>query len=352
MLDDLKIISEIDVSNMLDDLVQYPEHIKKALEIAETAEMERFLKIDNVVVTGMGASAISGDIVRCLFRDKLEVPIVVNRDYDLPKWAKKDTLTIFVSYSGNTQETLSSFKVANQKKCKILCISSGGKLQEMCELRGVTHIKIPSGFQPRAATMFILFPLIVFLKRLDLMKNDIKPDIEETIAVAQDFVKNNNKSVSKESNVSKQLAEKIYGTTPQIYGWGAYVPIATRWRQQFNENSKLIARADVVSECNHNDIVGWSADPEVSKKFSCILFRDRADESHYMSTRLGFMKTLFDDTAANVVEIHAKGKSRLAKMMYMMFLGDFASCYLAVLRKIDPSPVDVIMELKKRLDEL
>ena len=107
MLDDLKIISEIDVSNMLDDLVQYPEHIKKALEIAETAEMERFLKIDNVVVTGMGASAISGDIVRCLFRDKLEVPIVVNRDYDLPKWAKKDTLTIFVSYSGNTQETLS-----------------------------------------------------------------------------------------------------------------------------------------------------------------------------------------------------------------------------------------------------
>jgi glucose/mannose-6-phosphate isomerase len=260
MLDDLKIISEIDVSNMLDDLVQYPEHIKKALEIAETAEIERFLKIDNVVVTGMGASAISGDIVRCLFRDKLEVPIVVNRDYDLPKWAKKDTLTIFVSYSGNTQETLSSFKVANQKKCKILCISSGGKLQEMCELRGVTHIKIPSGFQPRAATMFVLFPLIVFLKRLDLMKNDIQPDIEETIAVAQDFVKNNSKSVSKESNVSKQLAEKIYGTTPQIYGWGAYVPIATRWRQQFNENSKLIARADVVSECNHNDIVGWSAD--------------------------------------------------------------------------------------------
>ena len=352
MLDDLKTISEIDISNMLDDLVQYPEQIKKALEIAENAEIERFIKIDNVIITGMGASAISGDIVGCLFRDRLDVPLVVNRDYDLPKWAKKDTLTIFVSYSGNTEETLSSFKIASQKNCKILCISSGGKLQELCERRDLTHIKIPSGFQPRAATMFILFPLMVFLKRFALLKNDIQSDIDEAIEVAQDFVKSNNKSVSKESNFSKQIAEKIYGTAPQIYGWGVYAPIATRWRQQFNENSKLIAREAVVSECNHNDIVGWSANPEMSKKFSCILFRDRADESRYMSTRLNFMKTLFEDTASNVVEIHAKGKSRLAKMMYMMYLGDFASCYLAVLRKIDPSPVDVIMELKKRLAEL
>ena len=352
MLDDLKIISEVDTSNMLDDLVQYPNHIKKALEIAENAEIERFIKIDNVILTGMGASAISGDIVSCLFRDKIEVPFVVNRDYNLPKWAKKDTLTIFVSYSGNTEETLSSFKIASQRNCKILCISSGGKLQEMCKLRGVTHVKIPSGFQPRAATMFILFPLIVFLKRLDLLKNEIRSDIDETILVAQDFIESNKKSVSKASNLSKQLAEKIYGTTPQIYGWDMYIPIATRWRQQFNENSKLIARADVVSECNHNDIVGWSANPEVSKKFSCILFRDRAEESHNMSIRLDFMKTLFEDTAAYVVEVHAKGKSRLAKIIYMMYLGDFTSCYLAVLRKIDPSPVDIIMELKKRLAEV
>jgi len=352
MLDDLNIISKVDTSNMLDDLVKYPDHIKKALEIAENAEIERVLKIDDVLLTGMGASAISGDIVNCLFRDKIEVPFVVNRNYDLPKWVKKDTLAIFVSYSGNTEETLSSFKIAYQKRCKILCISSGGKLQEMCEKRGVTHVKIPSGFQPRAATMFILIPLIIFLKRLNLLKNDVLSDIEETILITKDFVENNNKSVSKENNVSKKLAEKIFNTTPQIYGWGVYTPIAARWRQQFNENSKLIARSDVVSECNHNDIVGWSANPEVSKNFSCILFRDRAEESPNMSTRLNFMKTLFDDTTACVVEISAKGKSKLARMMYMMYLGDFTSCYLAVLRKIDPSPVDIIMELKKRLAEL
>jgi len=352
MLDNLDVISEIDISNMLDDLVKYPDHIKSALEIAEKANIPRILKIDNVIITGMGASAISGDIVRSLFRDKIDVPIVINRDYDLPKWAKKDTLTIFVSYSGNTEETLSSFKIASQKKCKVICISSGGKLQEMCEKRGIIHIKIPSGFQPRAATMFILFPIIVILKRLGLIKNDIKSDIDETIQIAQDFVDNNKKSVSKDSNLSKQLAEKIYGTIPQIYGWGIYPSIATRWRHQFNENSKIVARADVVSECNHNDIVGWSSNPEATKNFSCILFRDRDDESLYIQTRLDFMKKLFNDTTANVIEVNVKGKSKLAKMMYLMYLGDFSSCYLAILRKIDPSPVDVIMELKKRLAEL
>jgi len=352
MLNDLGIFSEVDKANMLDELAQYPEQIKKALEIAEKAEIERFFKIDNVVITGMGASAISGDIISSLFRDKIEIPLFVNREYDLPKWVKKDTLTIFVSYSGNTEETLSSFKIAHQKKCKIIGISSGGKLQEMCRVRGVTHIQIPSGFQPRAATMFILFPLIVILKRMSILKNDIQSDIDETIVLAQDFVDMNKKSIPIENNLSKQLAEKIYGTIPQVYGWGLYSPISTRWRQQFNENSKLIARADIVSESNHNDIVGWSINSEVSKNFSCILFRDKNEESIYMSTRLNFMKTLFDDTAANVFEIHAKGKSRLAKMMYIMYLGDFASCYIAILRKIDPSPVDIIMELKKRLAEI
>lgn len=352
MLDNLEEISKIDKSNMLDDLVSYPQHIKQAIEIAENANIETLIKIDNIIITGMGASAISGDILNSLFRDKIDVPLFVNRDYDLPKWAKKDTLTIFVSFSGNTEETLSSFKVACQKKCKILCISSGGKLQDMCEKRNLTHIKIPSGYQPRAATMFILFPLIIFFKRFHLLKSDIQPDIEETINVAQDFVDNNKKSVPKDSNYSKQLAEKINNTIPQIYGWGPYAPIATRWRQQLNENSKIIARDDVVSESNHNDIVGWSANPEVSKNFSCILFRDRDTESRYISTRLNFMKKLFEDTATNVIEIQAKGKSRMAKLMYMMYIGDFTSCYIAILRNIDPSPVEIIMELKERLSEL
>lgn len=352
MLDDLELISKIDKSNMLDTIARFPEQIKETTDIVNSAELKDFLKIDNIIISGMGGSAISGDIVKYLFRDRLDVPIFVNREYDLPKWVDKDTLVLSQSYSGNTEETLSAFKHASQKKCKIIGISSGGKLHEYCEKRGVSHIKIPSGFQPRAATAYLLFSLILALKKIGLLKDVIDLEIEETIELTTDFRDKNSKTVSEKDNLSKQMANKIFNTIPQVYGWGIYTPIAKRWCNQFNENSKVIAGYDVVPECNHNDIVGWSQDPEMSKKFTCILFRDDRIESVYMSRRLDFMKDLFEGVAANVIEVQVKGRKTLAKMTYAMCLGDFVSCYLAVLRKIDPSLIDVIVELKRVLAEI
>lgn len=352
MLDDLELISKIDKSGMLDTIVQFPEQIKETIDIINSIELKDFFKINNIIISGMGGSAISGDIVKTLFRDRIDIPIFVNREYDLPKWANKNTLVISQSYSGDTEETLSTFKHTNQKKCKIIGISSGGKLQNYCEKRNITHIKIPTGFQPRAATAYLLFSSILVLKKIVLSEIDIESEIEETIALTDDFRNNNNKTVGEKNNLSKQIANTIFNTIPQVYGWGIYTPIARRWCTQFNENSKIIARYDIVPECNHNDIVGWSSNSEVSKKFTCILFRDKKNESIYMSKRLDFMRDLFEDVAANVIEVQVKGKRRLAKMMYAMYLGDFVSCYLAVLRKIDPTPVDVIVELKRILVEI
>jgi glucose/mannose-6-phosphate isomerase len=349
---DIEKITMIDKANMLDGLPRFPEQIKEALTIAEAVQCFNFLKIDNVVVAGMGGSAISGDIMLSLFRDTLDVPLIVNREYDLPKWVNKDTLVICISYSGNTDETLSSFKIASQKKCKILCISTGGKLQELAEKRGISFVKIPAKIQPRAATAYLLFPSIIFLKKIGLLKTAIETDIKETLAVTTDFITLNKKEIPEENNLAKQLAKKIFNTIPQIYGWRIYTPIAIRWRHQLNENSKIIARSDIVPECNHNDIVGWSGDPDISKQFSCILFRDKDEETIDMTTRLNFMRDLFYNTARNVIEVSPKGKSQLAKMMYLMCLGDFTSCYLAVLRGIDPSPVDIITKIKKRLAEI
>lgn len=351
MVNENEKITLVDKANMLDGLARFPEQIKESLMIAETTERFNFLKIDNIIIAGMGASAISGDIMTSLLRDKLDVPLLVNREYDLPKWVNKDTLVICISYSGNTDETLSSFKLAYQKKCKIICISTGGKLQELAEKRQVPFVKIPAGIQPRAATAYLLFPSLIFLKKLGLLKSTIDADIEETIAVTKDFVTMNNKDVPEQNNPAKQIAKAIFSSIPQIYGWGIYTPIAIRWRHQLNENSKVIARTDIVPECNHNDIVGWSANPEVSKQFSCVLIRDKDEESIDITTRLNFMRDLFHNTAGVVLEVQPKGKSQLAKMMYLMCLGDFTSCYLAVLRGVDPSPVDIITELKKRLAE-
>ena len=352
MLDDLKLISEIDKSDMLGSVARFPEQIKEAKEIVNSSLIDSIFKIDNIVMSGMGGSSISGDIIQSLLRDRIDIPIFVTRQNDLPKWVNKNTLIISQSYSGNTEETLSTFKHAWQKRCKIIGISSGGKLQEFCEKREIPHIKIPSGFPPRAATAYILFSALYALKKIGILNIDLESEIKEAISVTKDFRKNNKKEVPEKNNISKQMAKKIISTIPQLYGFDIYTPIAKRWCTQFNENSKIICRYDEVSECNHNDIVGWSMNPEVSKKFTCILFRDDENESIYMAKRFDFMKKLFQEVAGNVIEIKSQGKKRLAKMMYTMYLGDFISCYLAILRKIDPTPVDAITELKNELAKL
>jgi len=352
MLDDLEQISKIDKSDMFGILERFAEQIKTIFDVENSSILGSYLKIDNIIISGMGASSISGDIVQSLFIDKVDVPIFVNRQYYLPKWANKNTLLISQSYSGNTEETLNTFKNGYQKRCKIIGISSGGKLQDLCIKSEIPFIKIPSGFPPRTATGYMLFSAIFALKKIGILKSDIDSEIEETISVVNELETHIKRDVPEKENISKQLAKKILNTIPQIYGFEFYTPIAKRWATQFNENSKIICRYDEVPECNHNDIVGWSMNPEVSKKFTCILFRDSDNESIYITKRLNFMKQLFKEVSGSVIEIQVKGKKRLAKMIYAMHLGDLTSCYLAVLRGIDPTPVDLITQLKSELAKI
>lgn len=349
MLDDLKQISNIDKSNMLDIIEKFPEQIKTSYDIENAQILDSYLKIDNIIISGMGASSISGDIVQSLFLNKIDIPIFVNRQYCLPKWANKNTLLISQSYSGNTEETLSSFKNGYQKRCKIIGITSGGKLEELCKKSEIPLIKIPPGIPPRTATGYMLFSAIFVLKKIGILKKDIDLEIQETISTVNELRKNIKKEVPENNNISKQLARRILNKIPQIYGFEFYTPVAKRWCTQFNENSKIICRYDEIPECNHNDIVGWSLNPEISKKFVCILFRDSDIESIYISKRLNFMKKLFEEVSSDVIEINVKIKKRLPKIMYAMYLGDFTSCYLAILRGIDPTPVDAITELKNEL---
>jgi glucose/mannose-6-phosphate isomerase len=351
MLDDLSLVSRIDKSDMLGIMEGFPRQMREAKELVNASSLGSIYKIDNVVISGMGASSISGDIVKSLFREKINIPIYVSRQYDLPKWANKDTLLISQSYSGNTEETLSTFKYGCQKRCKIIGISTGGKLQEYCEKRDMPHIKIPEGLPPRCATGYILTSSIYALERVGMVK-DIEGEIDESITISEDVIKKNKKEIPEIDNYSKQLAKKLLNTIPQVYGFNFYMPIARRWCSQFNENSKIICRYDEVPECNHNDIVGWSLNPDATKNFSCVLFRDEDAETIYLSKRLDFMRNLFENVAENVIEVKIKGKRRLPRMIYLMCLGDFVSCYLAILRNVDPTPVEAITNLKTELAKI
>jgi glucose/mannose-6-phosphate isomerase len=349
ILDDLEEINQIDSSNMIDELTRFPEQIKEIVDNLKEASFPKIYNIKNIIISGMGGSAISGDILNKYLRNKLSIPVFVNRYYDLPKWANKNTLVIAQSYSGNTEETLSAFKHAYEKNCNIIAITSGGKLSEYSSKRNIFNIKIPSGYPPRTATGYLLFSALISLKKIGLYQHNIESDIEESIQITKELLSEINENIPLNENLAKQIASKINDTIPQIYGWGIYEPIAKRWATQFNENSKVISRYGFVTECNHNDMEGWGQNPKVTKQFTCILLRDKKLESISFNTRLNFMIKLFNDAAANVIEVNINGKCGLAKLMYSMYLGDFISFYHAVLRNVDPTPVTVISQLKDEL---
>lgn len=350
MLDDLELIEKIDKSKMLDVVADFPNHIHRSLELTENIDIGE-IDVDSIVISGMGGSAISGDIIKEWLRDKLDVPIFVNRDYSLPRWVGKNTLSIFLSYSGNTEETLSSFGYAIKRGCPSISISSGGKLEKISKEKGITHIKIPSGFQPRAATAYLLFPIIKILQKIGLIENSkLNAEIEETIDVSKNISDKNRKEVKISENVSKKVAKKIYDTLPHIYAWRYFVPIARRWKTQINENSEMIARFDEVPECNHNDVVGWRRS-KISELSSCIFLRDK-NEPVKIKERYSFMKEVFEAAGAKVIEIESEGNFLLTRMLSLMYIGDFVSCYLSILNKVDPTPVEIIGKLKERLAKI
>lgn len=352
ILEEVNQIDGIDKDHMIDRVYSFPEQIEEAIHIIEQADLPKLYNIQHIIFTGMGGSAISGDIIQAYLRERLSIPITVNRSYDLPKWANKHTLVISQSYSGNTEETLSAFKQAHQKSCQIIAISSGGKLKEYCERRNTPFIEIPSGYAPRAATGYLLICGLLSLRSIGIMQNQIDTDITETIHHLKEIRVKLFKDVTSSENCAKDIAEQIGEHITQIYGWGPYEPIAKRWGTQLNENSKLLARYDVVSESNHNDIVGWAGHPSATKHFICVLFRDAKLETVQMKTRLDFMRNLLKEVSAGVIEIDTHEKNLFAKMMYFMYLGDFVSCYAAVNRHVDPTPVAIITQLKEELEKL
>ena len=346
MLDNLEYISRFDRSGMLDTISKLPEQIEQALEICRDIEVEAG-EIENILISGMGGSAISGDIIREWLRDRADIPVHVNRDYNLPKWADEKTFAIFLSYSGNTEETLYSFREALERNIPCVAISSGGKLEEESREKNIPHIKIPSGYQPRAATPFLLFPSIKVLEKIAVIGN-VDDEISETLDVCRGIREENRKETPSENNQAKNIALKSKDTLVHIYGWRYFIPIAKRWRTQINENSKMIARYDGVPECNHNDIVGWSRRCDLTEKSTCILLRD-SREPVRIKERYSFMREIFECAGATVVEVNSKGENLLARQLSLMYVGDFVSCYLAILNEEDPTPVDVISRLKQKL---
>ena len=350
VLDQEDKIKQIDKSNMLGDLLKTPNYCQDAIKRAKQVNVPELLKPKNIVVVGMGGSAIGGEILRDWLRDTIPIPIEVSRDYTLPAYVEKDTLVFVNSYSGNTEETLTAFFTATERKCTVVAITSGGKLEDFCKKLHVPHTVIPRGLQPRVAVPYMFFPLPVLMEKMGIISN-IDAELEEAIVSLGNVVKANAPEEPTKGNKSKQLATELQGTVPVVYGFRQYCSIANRLKAQFNENSKVPSKAEAFPELNHNETVGYDAPETLTKKLSIVLIRD-SDEPTEIRNRIETTKRLVLGRANKVLEVWAEGNSKLAKMLSIMSTGDFASVYLAILQKKDPTPVDIILKVKAELAKL
>lgn len=347
ILDDPNEIERIDKSDMFSFCVEAPKHCQEATKLAEAVSIN-YSKPKTIIVAGMGGSAIGGELLKDWSRDKIDVPIEACREYSLPAYANEKTLVFVVSYSGETEEALSVFLDAIKRNCMTFCISSGGKLLEFAQKLKLPYLRVPSGIpQPRVALPYLFVPLPIFLEKLGLTSG-VGSEISEAIGILGQAKDGNSPEKPLSDNFCKRLASNINGTAPVVYGFGIYRAVAQRFKQQFNENSKVPAKWGFLPELDHNEVVGWEAAKELVRCFSVIFIRDK-DEPDEMLQRIETTKELIYAQSMKVFEVWSMGKSRLAKMLSAVCIGDFTSVYLAILRGIDPTPVKTITLLKEKM---
>ncbi len=347
-LDNPQVFQQLDPEGMLTCLHEMPELCQKAWQMAMEFNLPRdYSEVNKVVVLGMGGSAIGGDLVSSLVASEAKLAIIVHRDYELPAFVDAQTLVIASSYSGNTEETLSSFEQALETESKKLVITTGGKLKSLAEKGGIPVFAFNYKAQPRAALPFSFLPILAFLQRLGFV-SDKSQDVAETVRVLQELSPRIDEAVPLPHNPAKQLAQRLFGHLPVIYGGGVLAEVAHRWKTQLNENSKAWAFHEVFPELNHSAVVGYQFPPELASMIVVVLLRS-ASLSERIQLRYQVTCQLLDRANVSYQIVDGEGNSPLSQMMSLVLFGDYVSYYLAMLYKIDPSPVKAIDYLKEQL---
>lgn len=325
------------------DLVKdFPNHMRDAFSIAEkyrwTASKDNF---QNIVVSGLGGSGIGGTIVSQILSSSLEIPFVVNKTYGIPELVNSKTLFVASSYSGNTEETLEAVEKAAEKGATIACLTSGGKLLELAEKNNYHHIVMPVGFPPRAAFGYSSTLLFHLLGNYGFVTDQIIEDLSNV----PDMIDEHSQEILQEAEL---LGECLVGQIPVLYSDARMEGVAVRYRQQINENSKMLCWHHALPEMNHNELVGWADDhPNVVPVFL------RTKRDYYRTKeRMEFSKDLMTNRKANCVEINADFDSDVLATYYLISIGDWASVLIAEKRGIDPVEVDVITKLKNKLSNI
>lgn len=347
ILDKIDEMRKIDKSNMLTFCVEAAKHYVESAEKAENVKLT-YPQPKNVIIAGMGGSAIGGELIKDYTRNIAKVPIEVSREYVLPSYADGNSLVILASYSGDTEETLSAFADALKRKCMIYCISAGGNLIKYAQKMNLPYVQVQGGMQPRAALPHMLLPALKVIEKLDFAPNLFK-ELPEAIDLLREISAENAPEKPINENFAKKLATHLDNAIPVTYGFGIYRGAALRFKQQFNENAKSPAKWDYFSELNHNEVMGWE-NKDLAKCFAVIYLRDKVEPLEIRS-RIEITKSIMQSNKIKIYEVWAQGKSNLSKILSTILIGDFTSVYLALLHGIDPTPVSTIAAMKEKIEQ-
>ena len=350
-LDNPQTYQQLDPSGMLQHLHKLTEQCQRAWQNTLKFDLpQEYAKVDKAIILGMGGSAIGGELVRRLALLENRFPVWVHRGYDSPPFLDEKTLLIASSYSGNTEETLASFTASLNTPAKKLVLTTNGKLKELAEKEGIPLFLIDYQAPPRAAFPHSFIPLLGIFDKLGLLE-DKSADLEEAIKVLKKLSVNLVESTPLVSNPAKQLATKLVGKLVVIYGAGILSEVAQRWKTQLNENSKAWAFYELFPELDHNAVVGYEFPPEVKEGIVVVLLHSSLLHPR-ISLRYQVTTEILATQGVNYELVEALGESPLAQMISLVLFGDYVSFYLAILNRVDPTPVASIDYLKSRLAEL
>jgi len=345
ILDNTNVIAQRDPEGALQVIASQYEQLRYEADVQSGDHDDR--TVTSVVVSGMGGSALAAIMVKVLLSQELPFSFDVVRNYDLPAYVNENTLVIASSYSGNTEETLSALEQARAKGAQIGIVASGGKLIEVAEELDIAHVLLPSGVQPRMATLYNLRALFSLLANFGVVSKDWYDQLSSLADWLQDETTHWTPDVPTEQNYAKQLALQSVGKTPVFYGSPVTAPLAYKWKISWNENAKNISFWNEYPEFNHNEFLGWTSHP-VEKPFVVFDLKSSFDKARVLQ-RFELSDRLLSGQRPQAIPIQLSGDTLLAQLVWGAVLADFSSTYTAVLNEVDPTPVVIIEKLKQEL---
>ena len=327
---------------MNDYINDFSNHLREAIEIANNTTLSPYTKeIRNILICGLGGSGIGGTIVSDIISSKVNIPIAATKDYSIPNFVNEHTLVIANSYSGNTEETLYALEKCQARGAEIAVITSGGKLKTIAEENKYNKIIIPGNQPPRAMFGYAFTELFFMLNHYGIIDDSFKSDFDKAITLID----------TEKADIQKQamdLAKKMYKQTPVIYVAKGFEGVAVRFRQQLNENSKMLGWHNVVPEMNHNELLGWRTNVD---DLAVVYFRNKCDYDRNQ-IRMDINKKVISKFTSNITEIWSKGDSLIENSLYHISVGDWTSWYLSEMNNVDAIEIDVIDFLKGELAKI